>query len=180
MENMKIKHTVSLTILGLLACGSITEPDRDVTAPLQTDRLSYSFTRDDSFGVGFFTTPTIKVVVTNTSGATAFLTRGERRLALVVEGLENGEWVTKYDSSIADGGGGVVRLEPGESHTFEDTIKGVLPGTCECQPIIAFGDGIYRFRIADGYVDFFEDEFGAGDELPTEFRISNRFFLDAP
>ncbi len=166
-----------LTILGLLACSSITEPDRDVTAALQTDRLSYSFTETD----GFFTTPTIELVLTNTSGEPAFLTRGERRLELVLEGLENGEWVSKYAKSIPDGGGGVLRLEPGDSVTFEDTIFGRLPGTCECQPIIAFGDGVYRFRIYQGYVDSFDEELQAsGNELPLEFRVSNSFALDAP
>ncbi len=74
-----------------------------------------------------------------------------------------------------------MRLEPGESATFETTIFGLLPGTCVCSPILDLEDGVYRFRISDSYVDSYDAESDMeGEELPLEFRISNEFALDAP
>lgn len=144
-----------------------------------SDRSVFVFVTEEDGGR--FTTPSIELSVTTTSSAPAYLTRGDRRIELVVEGLENGEWVAKYAKPIGDGGGSVLRLEPGESAPFETTIEGNLPGTCRCSQIINLEDGVYRFRIAQGYVDSFDEElFEFGEELPAKFRISNRFALDAP
>lgn len=168
-----------VTALAVAACSSIAEPDRDESAPIQTDRLSYTI--NQSGRAGFYATPPIELTLTNISGGPAFLTRGARELELVLEGLEDGEWVPKYSGVYADGGTGVLRLEPGEKAVFNTTIEGFLPGICSCAPILNLEDGVYRFRIFQGYVDSFDEElWETGEELPLEFRVSNRFAVDAP
>ena len=175
---MDLKYLLLPVVAGPLACGGVLEPERDTEAPLQTDRLSYSFTSDDR---GFYSTGTFELEVTNTSGRPAYLTRGDRQLELVLEGFENGEWVTVWAQSIGDDGGAALRLGPGESATFDAEIDGFLPGACECSPIISFDDGLYRLRIAQGYVELLDEEpFETGEELPTEHRVSNRFYVDSP
>lgn len=177
MRIIDLKCLAFSIVAGSLACGGVVEPDRDTEAPLQTDRLSYSFVADDR---GFYSTGTFELEVSNTSGKPAYLTRGDRQLELVLEGFENGEWVTVWAQSIGDGAAG-LRLDPGESATFAAEIDGFLPGACECSPIISFDDGLYRLRIAQGYVELLEEEpFETGEELPTEHRVSNRFFVDSP
>jgi len=143
---------------------------------LQTDRLSYSFRESN----GFFSTGPIRITLTNTSGSPAFVIGGFVGPELVLEGLEDGEWVTKYAKPRGGVGGG-LRIEPGQSMVITTTVEGFLPGTCQCSPILDFGAGIYRFRILQGYVDSFDEVDGAtGEELPLEFRVSNTFALDAP
>lgn len=149
-----------------------------MTAPLQTDRLSYSFEAD---GRGFYTTPIIELVLTNTSGAPAFLMRGDRTLEVILEGFESGEWIPRYSKNFGDPFGPVLRLDPDASVAFETTIEGFLPGTCECRPIINLEDGLYRFHIFQGYVDSYDENAQhAGEELPEQFRVSNPFALDVP
>jgi len=175
---MDFKYALLPVVAGQPSCGGVLELDRDTDAPLQTDRLSYSFTADDR---GLYSTGAMELEVTNTSARPAYLTRGGRQLELVLEGIENGEWVTVWSQNVGDSGGAAIRFDPGESATFEAEIDGFLPGACECSPIIAFGDGVYRLRIAREYVDALDEEtHEAGEELPTEHRISNRFFLNSP
>lgn len=169
-----VNLVVILPLLGIVACSGIQAPERDDGAPLQTDALSYSLTKMGDW----LATPPIELTLTNTTGAPAFV---HARVEVVVEGLENGEWVTRYSRSTPDPFVGMIPLDPGESMSFETTIEGFLPGTCECHPIVDLEDGIYRFRIVKSYVDSFDEEtWEMGDELALEFRVSNGFTLDAP
>lgn len=175
--NVAGKHSVIALIVGVAACSEIQEPPRERDAPLQTDRLSYSLTSQGDL----VTTPSIELEFTNTSGAPVFLlVRGNGEVAVAVEGLENGEWQLRYQRNLPSVISAALRLEPAEKTTFETTIEGFLPGTCECHPIVDLEDGLYRFRLED-LVDSYDAELGvSGQQLPLEFRVSNRFGLDAP
>lgn len=168
------------TLMVIAACSSsLQAPERDANAPLQTERLSYSFTDLD----GYYTTPEIRIALRNTTGRVAVLLGGLNDTAeLALEELVSGEWVVRYRKPIPDGVRRVQRIQPGETVTLRTTIEGFLPAECDdCRPSLDFGDGVYRLRITEGYVDSFDDVLEQpGAELPTEYRISNRFALDAP
>lgn len=167
-------------LIGVAACfDSPQGPERDRDAPLQTERLSYSFVALD----GYYTTPEIRITLRNTTGRVAVLIGGlNDRADLFLERLVDGEWVTRYRTAVPDGIRRVQRLQPGAVATIRTTIEGFPPGACDdCGPTLDLEDGMYRFRIAEGYVDSFDDELERpGEELPIEARISNRFALDAP
>lgn len=168
----------ALGLIGLSACGGITEPPRDEAAALQTDRLSYAFNETQ----GFYSTAVIDLVLVNTSDAPAFLPRGVGDVELALEGQdESGAWVTRYLRNVPDAGLSTVRLEPGEEVRFSTVIEGFLPGECDCHPIVNLEDGLYRFRIVSRYLDALDEGTqSAGAELPEHQRISNRFYLKEP
>ena len=164
-------------VLGLVACGSITQPERDESAAIQTDRLSYSFTESD----GWVATQEIKVEITNLSGEVAYVwTTKSNQFHVALETREGGEWVGKWSRNLPDGGGTYHLLQPGEGVTFSVEVSGFLPGTCSCSPILDLdGSGIYRLRITEGFVDSYDPDDGStGEELPLEYRTSNEFALE--
>lgn len=162
------------------ACSSSPQaPERDPDAPLQTERLSYSFIELD----GYYTTPEIRITLRNTTGQVAvLLTALNDDADLVLEERLDGEWVARYRKPLTDGIRRVLRIQPGATATIRTTIEGYLPVECDdCQPVLDLEDGTYRFRIAEGYVDSFDDELEQpGEELPAEHRVSNAFALDVP
>lgn len=170
------------SILGAVAlagCGSLAAPDRDVDAPMQTERLKYTLTETEI--TGFFSTGPIRIELTNTSGQLAFTDWGSVGPELVLERLENSEWVETYAKPIGGVGPIVQPLEPGRSVVFQTSVEGARPGECDCSLILDFEDGIYRFRILDGYFASYDPATGGtGDPLPPEFRVSNAFALDLP
>lgn len=167
-------------LFGVAACSNPPQgPAREPDAPLQTERLSYSVAELD----GYYTTPEIRITLRNTTGQVAVLIGAlNDRADLFLERLVDGEWVTRYRTPIPDGIRRVQRLQPGATASIRTTIEGFPPGACDdCGPILDLEDGVYRFRIAEGYVDSFDDELELpGEELPTEARVSNRFALDVP
>lgn len=175
-----MRRLLVFILVGFPACSSSPQgPERDPDAPLQTERLSYSFIELD----GYYTTPEIRLTLRNTTGQVAVLLAALNDDAdLVLEERTDGEWVTRYRKPLPDGIRRVLRIQPGATATIRTTIEGWLPDECDdCQPILDFEDGVYRFRIAEGYVDSFDDELEQpGAELPTEHRVSNAFALDLP
>jgi hypothetical protein len=172
----------SIVLLGVLifpalgGCEGITPPDRDITAPIQTDATFYSLHED---WVGLATE--IPLRFENQTANTLYIVNCRGQLSPVLEKKVGRGWERFWTPVLRACLGPPIVIEPGG--VLADTLHvwGALPGS-NAGPEFGSDDveGVYRIVLQNVVFNYDEDQRGLGDPVPLEYRVSNLFVLDDP
>jgi len=148
---------------------------RDSDAPVQTDRLAYALERN-----GEQLETTIGYTYTNTGSDPLFIQNCNGGISISLEKRVQGVWVEVWTSVVPQCLSQAIAIVPGQSITGELLVAAGLP-FCQCAdprfttPNI---EGLYRL-VFGGVFDAQDGSgFAAGDPVPIDLRLSNRFTLD--
>lgn len=171
----------SIVLLGVLifpalgGCEGITPPDRDITAPIQTDTMFYSL-REDWVGLA----TEIPFRYRNLTANTLYIVNCRGQLPPVLDKLVGTGWERFWTPVLLACLSPPIVIEP--RGVLVDTLHlwGALPGH-NAGPEFKSDDveGVYRI-VMQQVVFNYEDRPGFGDPVPLEYRVSNLFVLDDP
>lgn len=147
--------------------------ERDLGAPIQTDRLSYEMKR---VARGYETE--IEYTFTNPRAETVFVVNCHGRSEIVMERWDGEAWQHAWAPTIPDCLGPTIEIAPGESWSTTLTVFGGDPD-CGCAPQFAGAiGGTYRLNWRAVVESYSEEELSWGPLIPEEQRLSNRFVLE--
>ena len=158
---------------GALGCDTYTGLERDAEHPIQTDALEYEL---DSDGFGLYVE--IPYVFTNRSGGTVYLVNCNGGFGLHLEREENGAWQYAWGPVLT------MCLSPpiliASNATFADTLH-VRAGSFGSNSFPQFDvddpSGTYRIVWTAALSSFDANSYPFGEQIPLEYRVSNRFTL---
>jgi hypothetical protein len=162
---------------GLGGCGdTLGPPERDLTAPIQTDETSYSL-RDDWVGLA----AEIPLRWENQTANTLYIVNCRGALAPVLEKRVGWRWEVFWTPTLQACLSPPIVIEPGA--VLVDTLHlwGALPGN-NAGPEFKSDDvgGVYRIVMHSVVFNYDSDRQGFGDPVALEYRISNLFALHDP
>lgn len=174
---MKRRGIVLLSVLVFPALGAcediLAPPERDITAPIQTDKTFY--TLGDEW-VGLATE--IALRWENQAADTLYVVNCRGALAPVVEKKVGGAWEVFWSPILQLCLSSPIVIEPGG--VLADTLHlwGALPGQ-NAEPAFKSGnvEGIYRIVMHMVVFHYDGDRQYFGDSVPLEYRVSNLFAL---
>lgn len=164
---------VTLAVVGMVACGSPMEIERDLGAAIQTDRLTYQLRvieggLEADIELSFRNVTEMQVFVVNCGGVPRFR----------LEKLVDDEWAPAWSRAQFACLSPPIVVEPDGRYDYVLSIFGGDPD-CGCSPRFTIEpvSGIYRIVLDGAFHSVDGAGAGQGDTLDVEKRSSNRFLL---
>ena len=159
----------------IASCGNgVTNPTRDATLFIQTDKLEYKLT-DQSGGRAF----SVSYVYTNALTDTLYIVNCNNTFGYSLQRYENNSWVTIWSPPVPLCLSQPIVIPPGGKYSGQFDIWGAAPGS-NTFPRWPSGDltGNYRLLFGEVVMHYTDRGQSFGEQPAENARASNEFRLE--